>query len=331
MKRRPDPHLLAGALGALVLALLLYRLGWAEVLAELKRVGWGWVLILGQEILPILANTGGWHYTFLKEERRVPFGRLLRLRLAGDGFNYLIPSATVGGELLRIHLLRREMALAASAASVTVAKFTQMLGQALFIGLGLLLAAPFAPLRPGLLPVLWALLVGCLLLLGVVLLGLRWGVFSRLTGLVVRWLPSRFKGLLPVDQAAALDRDIAAFLGKDQPAFWLSVLLFGLAWALGTVEVLLICHFLGVPVSLATAVTIETLSVFIDGVLFFVPGKLGTQEGGKVLIFLSLGLPPVSGLAFGLIRRLRELTWAGLGVACLLTFRAEGAPSGSGN
>ncbi|MCL6621839.1 MAG: lysylphosphatidylglycerol synthase domain-containing protein [Syntrophobacterales bacterium] len=323
MRRRPDLHLVAGAVGALVLAFLLYRLGWSEVLAELRRVGWGWLLILGQEILPILANTLGWHYAFLQEERRVPFGRLLRLRLAGDGFNYLIPSATVGGELLRIHLLRREMALAASAASVTVAKFTQMLGQALFIGLGLMIAAPGAPLREGLLPVLWALLAGCLLFLGVVLGGLRWGLFSRLTGLLLRWLPARVRGLLPVDQAAALDREIAGFLTQDQASFWLSVLLFGLAWGLGTVEVLLICHFLGVPVTLATAVTIETLSVFVDGVLFFVPGKLGTQEGGKVLIFLSLGLSPVSGLAFGLIRRLRELTWAGLGVACLLTFREE--------
>jgi len=323
MRRRPDLHLVAGAVGSLVLAFLLYRLGWSEVLSELRRVGWGWLPILGQEILPILANTLGWHYAFLQEERRVPFGRLLRLRLAGDGFNYLIPSATLAGELLRIQLLRREMALAASAASVTVAKFTQMLGQALFIGLGLMIAAPFAPLREGLLPVVWALLLGTLACLGMVLAGLWWGLFSRLTGLLLRWLPQRFRGFLPVDQAAELDREIAGFLTQDQPSFWLSVLLFGLAWGLGTVEVLLICHFLGVPVTLATAVTIETLSVFMDGVLFFVPGKLGTQEGGKVLIFLSLGLSPVSGLAFGLIRRLRELTWAGLGIACLLTFREE--------
>ncbi len=325
MKPRLNLNLLAGGLGALVLAVLLYRLGPATVLAELRRIGWGWILIIGQEILPILANTAGWHYTFLKAHRRVPFGRLLRLRLGGDGFNYLIPSATLGGELLRLQVLRRDMALGAAAASVTVAKFTQFLGQALFIAVGLLLAAPFAPLAPGLLPVLWALLIGCFLFLGLILLGLWKGMFSRFTHLLRAWLPTRLKGYLPVDQAAELDRDIAAFLADDQPAFWISTLCFGLAWALGSVEVLLICHFLGLPVDLATAVTVETLSVFIDGVLFFVPGKLGTQEGGKVLIFLSLGLPPVSGLAFGLIRRIRELTWAGLGLACLFTLRDQTA------
>jgi uncharacterized protein (TIRG00374 family) len=323
MKLRLDFNLLAGCLGALVLAVLLYRLGPAAVLAELGRVGWGWALIIGQEILPILANTWGWHCTFLKPLRQVPLGRLFRMRLAGDGFNYLIPSATLGGEVLRVNLLRREMAVGAAAASVTVAKFTQFLGQALFIALGLMLAAPFAPLKPGLLPVLWALLLGCVIFLGLVLLGLWRGMFSRLTRLLLAWLPARLKGYLPVDQAAELDRDISAFLRDDQPAFWASTLSFGLAWALGSVEVLLIFYFLGLPPDLATAVTVETLSVFIDALLFFVPGKLGTQEGGKVLIFISLGLPPVSGLAFGLIRRIRELTWAGLGVACLFTFRED--------
>lgn len=330
MNRRLNLNFLAGCLGALVLAVLLYRLGLEAVLGELRRVGWGWALIIGQEILPILANTAGWHYTFLKAHRQVPPWRLLRMRLAGDGFNYLIPSATVGGELLRINLLRRDMAMGASAASVTVAKFTQFLGQALFIALGLLLAVPFAPLKEGLLPVLWALLLGCLIFLGLGLLGLWKGMFSSLTRLLLAWLPTRLKGYIPVDQAAELDRDITGFLREDQPAFWTSTLAFGLAWALGSVEVLLIFYFLGLPVDLATAVTVETLSVFIDGVLFFVPGKLGTQEGGKVLIFMSLGLPPVSGLAFGIIRRIRELTWAALGVACLVTFREEKTKGGPG-
>lgn len=321
MKPRLDVNPLAGIAGALVLAALLYRLGWAAVLEQLHGVGWGWLLILGQEILPILANTLGWHYSFPKAQRQVPLWRLGRMRLAGDGINYLIPSATLGGELLRINLLRQEMSMGAAAASVTVAKFTQFLGQALFIALGLLLAAPGAPLRAGLLPLLWALLAACLLFLGLVLLGLWQGMFARLTRLLLTWLPARLKGYIPVDQAAALDRDIAGFLKGDQAAFWASTAFFGLAWALGSVEVLLICFFLGLPVDWATAVTVETLSVFIDGVLFFVPGKLGTQEGGKVLIFMSLGLSPVAGLAFGLIRRIRELAWAAAGVACLMACR----------
>ncbi len=327
MKRRLDLNLAAALLGAGVLAFLLYRLGVGPVLQQLAKVGWGWFLIIGQEVLPILANTAGWHYAFAAPHQAVSFWELFRMRQAGDSFNYLIPSATVAGELLRVNLLRRRVPLAPGAASVTVAKFTQFLGQALFIALGLALAAPFAPLRPGLLPWLWGLLLGCFVFLLLILAALWQGLFSGINRILLKWLPYRLGRYLPVDKIAELDDHIALFLKSRQKEFWASTGLFGLAWALGSVEVFLIFHFLGLPIDLPTAVTVETLSVFIDGVLFFVPGKLGTQEGGKVLIFMSLGLPPVSGLAFGIIRRIRELAWAGVGMAFLATFpNAERKP-----
>jgi uncharacterized protein (TIRG00374 family) len=323
MKRHLDLNLAAALLGAGVLVFLLYRLGVGPVLQQLGKVGWGWLLIIGQEVLPILANTAGWHYAFAAPHREVSFWELLRMRQAGDSFNYLIPSATVAGELLRVNLLRQRLSMALGAASVTMAKFTQFLGQALFIALGLALAAPFAPLKPGLLPWLWGLLLGCFAFLLLILAALWQGLFSRIHRLLLVWLPHRLGRYLPVDKITELDEFIAFFLKSRQREFWASTGLFGLGWALGSVEVYLIFHFLGLPVDLPTAVTVETLSVFIDGVLFFVPGKLGTQEGGKVLIFLSLGLPPVSGLAFGIIRRLRELTWAAIGMAFLATFRNQ--------
>ena len=62
---------------------------------------------------------------------------------------------------------------------------------------------------------------------------------------------------------------------------------------------------------------IEVLSIAINGVLFFIPAKLGTQEGGKVLIFTLLGLTPAQGLDFGLLRRVRELAWAAVGLTLL--------------
>ncbi|MDI6852532.1 MAG: flippase-like domain-containing protein [Deltaproteobacteria bacterium] len=321
MKRRVDLNVVAALLGAAVLAFLLYGLGVRQVLQQLAKVGWGWLLIIGQEALPLIANTAGWHYAFAAPHRELSFWELFKMRQAGDGFNYLIPSATVGGELLRVNLLRPKFSLAAGAASVTIAKFTQTLGQALFIALGLALAAPFAPLKPGLLLWLWVVLAGCSFMLLLILAGLWQGMFSRVTRFLVEWLPHRLGRYLPVDKIAELDGYIASFLKGRQGKFWTSTGCFALGWALGSVEVFLIFHFLGLPIDLPTAVTVETLSVFIDAVLFFVPGKLGTQEGGKVVIFMSLGLPAVSGLAFGLIRRVRELTWAGIGMAFLTSFR----------
>jgi glycosyltransferase 2 family protein len=329
MKLRADHlNLAIAVLGIGVLAYLLHHLGVEEVFQQLALVGWGWFFIIGQEFVAILANTAGWHYAFAASHRTVSFWELFRMRQAGDGFDYLIPTAMMGGDILRINLLRQKLSVSLGAASVTIAKFTQTLGQILFIALGLALFVPFAPLRPDLLPWLWGFLLAWFALMTAILLALWRGMFSRITRLLLLWLPQRLAQYLPVDKIAELDGYIASFLRGNQKEFWASTGLFALGWALGVVEVYLIFYFLGLPIDLPTAVTVESLSVFIDGMMFFVPGKLGTQEGGKVLIFMSLGLPPVSGMAFGLIRRIREIFWAGVGMAFLTTFRAPG-PGGT--
>jgi hypothetical protein len=108
----------------------------------------------------------------------------------------------------------------------------------------------------------------------------------------------------------------------------LSVLMFALAYAWGAFEAYWICWFLGHPVSLATAAMIEALSITVDGLLFVVPAKIGTQEGGKMAVFGMLGLSTSLGLAFGIVRHVRELTWAGLGLL-LCVPHARGRWSGA--
>jgi len=88
--------------------------------------------------------------------------------------------------------------------------------------------------------------------------------------------------------------------------------LIGYAW--GAFEAYWICHFIGLPVGVGVAFMIETLSVAVDSILFMVPAKIGTQEGGKAAVFAALGLPVASGLAFGVVRHIRELIWAVLGL-----------------
>ena len=63
-----------------------------------------------------------------------------------------------------------------------------------------------------------------------------------------------------------------------------------------------------------TAVLIEMLSVFMDGVFFAVPGKAGTQEATKTAIFASLGMSPSLGFAFAVVRHIREIGWAAAGL-----------------
>jgi hypothetical protein len=124
------------------------------------------------------------------------------------------------------------------------------------------------------------------------------------------------------DQLQRLDAQIARFYAAPG-AFALSVLGFFAGWCMGVVEVYVVLYCLEIGASIGRAMTIEVLSVAIDALLFFVPAKAGTQEGGKVLIFQILGLDPAKGLALGIIRRLRELSWSMVGLIVLARYHAR--------
>jgi uncharacterized membrane protein YbhN (UPF0104 family) len=79
---------------------------------------------------------------------------------------------------------------------------------------------------------------------------------------------------------------------------------------------------LNVPVDFPTAFSIEALSGVAKLAALFVPGSLGVQEGGQVLIFVAFGLGAPLAMTFSLLRRGRELLWVGFGLIVLLHHQA---------
>lgn len=285
---------LLASLGVLGLVVLLWRIDRAAVTLSLRHVGWGMALVLSQEIVAHALNALAWRFAFRPESaRRVSLGELIRLRVAGDAINYLTPTATIGGEVARTMLLSDACGVEARAASVVIAKATQTLAQAFFITGGLVFVAQAWGFTGRWLPA-----AGVVLLVAALAVSRSRGRSARVEALW-RWIARA--GI--VDFVRNYPERIAA-----------STLLFALAYAWGTFEAYWICRFLGHPVSPFTAFTLEALSITIDGLLFVVPAKLGTQEGGKVIAFVALGLPGSLGFAFGVVRHVRELIWAALGI-----------------
>ena len=142
MLRRRGIELACLTLGVAVLAGTVWTVGIDTLVRDLRLIGWGLAVILLVESLSVLLNTGGWALSFPSGERTVSARKLVAARLAGDGVNYLTPSATVGGELLRVRLLGHEVPASLRWASVSVAKVGQSIAQAVFIFLGLALVLP---------------------------------------------------------------------------------------------------------------------------------------------------------------------------------------------
>ena len=318
-------------LGVATLAGTVWAVGLATLIQDLRLIGWWLPAILVVESLGVGLNTVGWAFAFPKGERTVDAGRLVAARLAGDAINYLTPSATVGGELLRVRLLREDVPANLRWASVTAAKVGQSVAQAVFILLGLALVLPrFAgiPSWPGWSQSVTAAIAGVAALAAGSLFvrAVARGFWATIRGALDR---ARLGRLLPASWTGP-GRDLDAVLARLGP--WRTATSLGcfvLGWAVGAVEIYLILYCIGDAVDWRTALVLETGSVLVDGILFFVPAKVGTQEGGKVVLFAALGLNPARGLTVGVVRRIRELTYADLGLIALGWLGARPSAAGA--
>jgi putative membrane protein len=115
-------------------------------------------------------------------------------------------------------------------------------------------------------------------------------------------------------EVAALYRRRGALLGASS---WHLA-----SWVLGTGEVWLALAFLGHPVGVLDSVLLESLGQALRAAAFAVPGALGVQEGGFLVLGGLLGLAPETCLALSLSKRARELV---LGVPGQIAWQAEGA------
>ncbi len=260
-------------------------------------------------------DTLGWSFALNGPSRsRVRWDDLLRARLVGEAVNYVTPMAWIGGEPIKALLLARRhgVPLADGMASVVVAKTTFTLAMLLFILTGLAVAMATEPIPPplaGWVGIIFPVLCG-LLALFLTVQFIR--PFSRGLKFFERFFP---RGWARAGQRLEeWDEAITKFYrGSPKALFW-SIAFAFLGWMAGVVEVYLILTFLGIPVSWATAWTIESLWVLLRSGAFLIPAGLGANEGFAIVICATLGINAVTALALGLIRRARELTWVGLGL-----------------
>ena len=124
-------------------------------------------------------------------------------------------------------------------------------------------------------------------------------------------------------RAEALDRAVMDIY-DNRPALVLSVLWRLAGWIAGVIEVWIALYVLDAPVGFAEAFMLESLGQAVRAAAFLVPGAIGIQEGGFVLLGRLAGLTPEISLSLSLAKRVRELS---LGIPGLIYWQImEGAP-----
>ena len=258
--------------------------------------------------------TVGWQ-VLLPPDRRPPLSFLFRVRFIKEAVNALLPVAQVGGDVVRAKLsVRNGLTLAEATASCVVDVLAGTVGLVLFVLTSLVVA--MATLHDPRLAQAGLALVGIVAAIATALyVAHRAGLHRRLGQISQRWTAIAGR----VGELGEAFRGI----GRQRNNLFASWAWHMAAWIAGAFETYVSMWALGLNPTLLQALIVEGLAQTAKVVGFAIPGALGVQEGGYLLLGGAMGLTPDQALALSLLRRLRELSLGAIGLILWRTTRPE--------
>jgi len=307
---------LLGFAGAALFTGLLIRQGASQVGAAFATAGWAIIAVVVYHfVVPVFLDAVAWWVLFPRSDR-LPLRKLFWMRWVGESVSTLVPSAAVGGDIVRARLAAiNGVPLPISAGSVLVDITLGVFTQAGFTMLGLALLVDATGQKSFVRPTLVGTLLGILAVAGFYF-AQRLGMF-RFLGLIVARLANSPEWQSLVQSGETLDRAIRGLYARRRGVAmccaWTILSLVG-----GSGEIWIALHALGLPATLVNALILQSMALTIRSAAFAVPGGLGVQEGGYLVVGNLLGIPGDAAFALSLIARMRELA---LGIPGLVVWQ----------
>ena len=282
-------------LGVILLGLLGWLVDWPGTLRILRRADMGLVLLsAGIIVAAIVVSTIKWQRLTRVVCGPLPFLPLLRAYWIGSFISNYLPS-NVGGDLVRVLVLRSWAPIEQLAGSVLVERLTGVAALALISALCL----GIRPVEP------WKLNVALWLLVAAIVGGLALVVAAgahliRGGSALMARLPSLFRKV-----SVKVDRFGEAVAGyRHAPG----ELLVAGAWSLLFYGLLILYQFgllraVGSSITLWDTALVAPLVPLVS-LLPVTANGLGLTEGAIVLFYTQMGVPPEQAFAAALLRRL---------------------------
>ena len=287
--------------GAAVIALVAW-FGVQSIGAEVAQAGWVIPFTTALLFVQLWLSAAAWRIAVGLERPRL--GRYFRIRWIREAVNSLLPVAQLGGNLVGIRMLvQRGVPGALAGAGTTLDLTIEAVTQFLFTMAGFAVLATTGAGASAAPWVTWAMATMGLGLLGFVL-AQRVGLLR-----IVEWLAERVARVFPALTAETV-RGLHAELMRlhqDRTALAKATLLHLLAWVLGTAETWVTLRAMGHPAPLAEAFVVESLGMAARSAGFAVPGALGVQEAGFIVVCDLYGIAPDTAIALSMVKRAREL------------------------
>lgn len=310
------------AVGCVLFGGIVQKIGWEAVQNNLLKLGWvaGPVFLTG--VLWYLCYTLAWKQIIKYQENDIPLFPLFRSKIAGEAVNTLQPANFLGGDPIRIYLLRRLSNITCLTASVVVDRTINSMAivSVIFVG------AVFAFLKIQGLPK--QVLLGAPVFLVVTsslivffLLRQKKGLFDSILKLGMRLHLFKHWCERHREKAVEIDEKVLKLYQKSRAAFWEAFVFHVAGRVLGIVEIYLIGKALTPDFTFLFALFLATLSPIINMAFAYIPGALGVMEGAYTGALYLLGLDPAVGFTIQMVKRIRALFWIGLGMGFIYLIR----------
>jgi putative membrane protein len=298
---------------AVVIGLVIWS-GIGPIAQAIASVGWGILLVLAVRIGSVSMAGVGWQLLF-PAKNHVGLGTCVLVRFIREATNALLPLMQVGGDLIGARLIMfRGITGPLAAASIIVDILIQAGTQFLFACLGVATLVGLGASDSLARTIASALAVAAVLLVGFYFAQRRAG--QR----ILQWMMNTLTGDRQWRVLGTIDavyEQLATIYASGSRLF-LSSFVHMMGWLAGVAEVLIVFAWMGHPVELGEAIVIESLLHAVRGAAFTIPGALGVQEGGLVLLCALFGIPPEQAIALSLVKRVPDVV---LGVPSLLAWQ----------
>jgi hypothetical protein len=318
MTPRVRRHLLAAAAatgGIVLFAYAIRNVGWSEVAAGIRRVGWGLAPILALSGFRFVLRAEAWRRC-MAPESRIPLRQALTAYLAGDAIGNVTPLGLIASEPTKVFLTRHRLATRDAASSLALDLFLYSVSVAAMIGVGLvaLLATIALPIGGP-----------AVVVVGVLALAAGVALAFRMVG--GTWAADR--GPRPEWRArlAALRQSVLAFSAGHPARLWRVFLLHAGFHALAFLEVFITLRWLVGDVTVPEALVFAALDRVVIIAFKFVPLRIGVDEVSSGNMALLLGWGAAAGVTLAIVKKVRSLAWTGVGLLLIAAHPARGAPA----
>lgn len=264
--------------------------------------------------------TAAWLQFLHRLSDGIEFRELFRIKIMGESVNTLTPVNFIGGDPMRIYLLRKNFPLSEGAASVVVDRTLHSAAILIVIILGIIVSfLTFDTLPANIkfgVPIALLVCVGFMLF---ILIHQRRGFFGLMLQLCRRLHLKKDFSEKTVRRFAELDSHIVNFYEENHRGFIIALFCHIVGRMLGIIEIYAVGRIVSPDFTLFAALVLTALAPMVNAVFAFVPGALGVMEGAYSGVLYLLHLDPATGITIQIAKRIRSTFWIALGLILLGT------------